>query len=736
MSLSGNSKDLPSFNNEDKNGNVEPPSNTEMTCSGTETLKNEHEKSEIIEASNDAKGTDIAQLAKEDTECDAKSVNSHLVKIKLDDTLTGLANIEILAKHYQVPSILIKSLFGLNDKRTRNYLNNNNINNNVGSSGLGTDDVCKFILDLEAEIIDFIIKPSVDSWKMNPLNSYYRLLSHQLADYYHLGHILSNDGSSMVLFKINTSLINADDETKKNAKFDESGNIKPLNLRNLKFDPNEKLDRVKLADLFNSYKDFFIKYTKNHYDYNNINSNEQLAKHFQNLQLNANTNNLPTEIKNVRIMQRNINSSNLTDSDTKEQVFSSVSSSEFDISKEVRYKLAKERIQNENEEDGDEENDEIFVNTNEDTTTKQNGGQVRGEEEEEVNYGDEDDEDAQIIIGSSNNSTNLLDSYRPERPMYMNHDIRYKSHAYRRNDGGNKNYKKNKNYNYNNRYQYGYYPPNQIYTPNNPQNAPYGYIMPSTMNSMPIASSNTATSQPYYYVPIVSPPVNNNANLNGSTDVEEELNGEDKEQSEGRSEVNPMNNKDKETRYRISSQPSYQSATNQVPITYPMNIGQPPLIPASQFSVNGRPVYQYYYPPHGNQYYSVSGSNGTNMPPPSGGMYMPMMYYGDNMLDNNGYTNNDHKSRKYYMNGHGNMNHKNGNYGNYGYNNNNNNNNNRNSNNNRKMKYFGGKNDRYNYDSSKTASTEAVGESQDNNLQEKPSNVESNAKSQDENLQE
>lgn len=149
-----------------------------------------------------------------------------------------------LCTHYAVPEILIKSLFDLNTR-----------NRSDGSLTRSNDR--EFILNLEAEIIEFIMKPNVDSWKLTPLNSYYRLLTHKLAEYYNLGHILSNDGYSMVLFKINTSLINADDETKKKAKFDQEGNIRPLDFRNLKFDPKEKLNRVKLAELYRNYKDRF-----------------------------------------------------------------------------------------------------------------------------------------------------------------------------------------------------------------------------------------------------------------------------------------------------------------------------------------------------------------------------------------------------------------------------------------------------------------------------------------------
>ncbi|KAG7749050.1 hypothetical protein KL912_002112 [Ogataea haglerorum] len=148
--------------------------------------------------------------------------------------------IKELSDAYDVPEILVRSLFNMNGRNNQSNLNDR-----------------KFIINLESEIIEFIVKPNVDSWKMTPLNSYYRLLTHKLAEYYNLGHILSNDGYSMVLFKINTSLVNADDETKKSAAFDDEGNIKPLDFRNIKFDPMEKLDRIRVSEIFENYKSHF-----------------------------------------------------------------------------------------------------------------------------------------------------------------------------------------------------------------------------------------------------------------------------------------------------------------------------------------------------------------------------------------------------------------------------------------------------------------------------------------------
>ncbi|TID15048.1 hypothetical protein CANINC_004719 [Pichia inconspicua] len=202
-----------------------------------------------------------------ETEENLPNINDYdIEEIELDETLSALANAEIMSKHYQVPNIIIKSLFNLNFNKKKPFTNRYG---NFGKSNSNEDDVSNFLLALEKQIVEFVLKSEQDSLKLSPMNSYYRLLSHQLADYYHLGHILS----SMVLYKINTSLINADDETKRHAEFDESGNIKPLDFKSLKFDPKEKLNRIKLSEIYERHKDFFEKYR------------DSLVNEFENLNL-------------------------------------------------------------------------------------------------------------------------------------------------------------------------------------------------------------------------------------------------------------------------------------------------------------------------------------------------------------------------------------------------------------------------------------------------------------------
>ncbi|KAH3664420.1 hypothetical protein WICMUC_005805 [Wickerhamomyces mucosus] len=58
----------------------------------------------------------------------------------------------------------------------------------------------KFVLSLENDLIQFI-SSNTDSYLLSPMNSYYRLLTHQTAAYYSLGHTLNNEGNSIIVFK-------------------------------------------------------------------------------------------------------------------------------------------------------------------------------------------------------------------------------------------------------------------------------------------------------------------------------------------------------------------------------------------------------------------------------------------------------------------------------------------------------------------------------------------------------
>lgn len=157
---------------------------------------------------------------------------------EVDDNWSSTELIQRISQRYNVPEILVKALLEMNRNSTSHENNDRS-----------------FILNLEEEIISFIKAPNVDSWKMVPLNSYYRLLTHKISEYYQLGHILSNDGFSMVLYKKNTSLINADENTKRNAKIDQSGKVKPLKFDDLSFDPQEKLSRISLKVIYERFHD-------------------------------------------------------------------------------------------------------------------------------------------------------------------------------------------------------------------------------------------------------------------------------------------------------------------------------------------------------------------------------------------------------------------------------------------------------------------------------------------------
>ncbi|GAV27492.1 hypothetical protein PMKS-000960 [Pichia membranifaciens] len=662
----------------------------------------------------------------EDQVAPLNGVTGQLIEIPLDSGISDLQNVEILSRHYQIPNILIKSLFDLNNKRKTQLMASFNGAGSAFANTGAPGNVCKFILELEAEIIEFIVKPSVDSWKMKPLNSYYRLLSHQLADYYHLGHILSNDGSSMVLFKINTSLINADDETKKNAKFDQSGNIRPLDFRNLKFDPQEKLNRIKLADLYKSYKDVF---NKGRYDPNaNTDSDSDgqagITKDFSNLRMNSDRN-----INNVRIMRRASNKT-LSEGEVQGRVdggsgsgsrtHSSVSEDSL-LSKEERYKLVKERIEKEHAASGDYDEHDGTTDGSNDAHTA-NGENVGDDDDYD------DDDDAEIIISDERGENGTTEphstgGYRSDKGGYghtnnSNNTNKYRnrnqvSNGYRRNA---KNYRGNRHPNYNYRNQYAYYPNGQIFTglppqppppphpnPSNPH-PPYGYmIAPNSSSSMPmnmdmsmatspIGSPNSTSamlpSPPYYYIPLMSPFSNGNGvsmnykkknssskNRNSTEDVQEL---EAKEGSNSEMSLSPASLSNSTTSMAngegfVEEMNSPPPASSSQPIAL-QHTSPPPAVPAGSGRLSypvappnmpmmmpmgpapvSRPMYQYYYPMQGNQYYPPN-ANGVS----PNGMYMPMMYYGDNTNKDGNYAMN--RNKKYYNNGN-----SNGYYSGYNY---------------------------------------------------------------------
>ncbi len=63
-----------------------------------------------------------------------------------------------------------------------------------------------FVLRLEKELILFI-NTDVPSLELKQMNSYYRLLSHQVADYYRLGHVVSSSGNTVIVYKTPNSKV-------------------------------------------------------------------------------------------------------------------------------------------------------------------------------------------------------------------------------------------------------------------------------------------------------------------------------------------------------------------------------------------------------------------------------------------------------------------------------------------------------------------------------------------------
>ncbi|KAA8916941.1 hypothetical protein TRICI_000908 [Trichomonascus ciferrii] len=59
-----------------------------------------------------------------------------------------------------------------------------------------------FVLRLEQTILRFLHTVQEQSIELDPMNSFYRLLAHRLADYYDIGHTSNLEGTSVVVYKL------------------------------------------------------------------------------------------------------------------------------------------------------------------------------------------------------------------------------------------------------------------------------------------------------------------------------------------------------------------------------------------------------------------------------------------------------------------------------------------------------------------------------------------------------
>lgn len=59
-----------------------------------------------------------------------------------------------------------------------------------------------FVLRLEQTILRFLHTVQQQSIELDPMNSFYRLLAHKLADYYDIGHTSNLEGTSVVVYKL------------------------------------------------------------------------------------------------------------------------------------------------------------------------------------------------------------------------------------------------------------------------------------------------------------------------------------------------------------------------------------------------------------------------------------------------------------------------------------------------------------------------------------------------------
>lgn len=291
-----------------------------------------------------------------------------------------------------------------------------------------------FILRLERDLRSFISSETV-SWRLQPLNSYYRLLVHQIAAYYAMGHILLKDGASMVIFKENTSIVNGNNISKTDPS-DIDSKLKKIKLSDI---PNDLFPEVEISNDISD--DFLVKngfYHNPHqhqqYQYRQMNNmggqrpiypNGRNGKYHNNKSNNGSAPGTPINNKLYKLIKRKEGSPSQSSTPEVESSNTTLPDVQTDSSLEDE-RLSKEEIYNKTRE-------EIFQT-------------VEGEEEDE----EEEEEGSDVDQGSQTESTDLSSTLDQNKEQYQ----RRPHYKY-----------------YNNTQNYMPYIPNQMYPS-------YGYYAP------------------------------------------------------------------------------------------------------------------------------------------------------------------------------------------------------------------------------------------------------------------
>lgn len=141
-----------------------------ISTTGRDRTKSEQEH--VTNETNEPKQASIKNDTTVTSDDKGEKANDTPVKEKVpDSTSETLAEPE---NHDEIDPVILSALF---DVRNR-----------------------MFVLRLEQTMCNFIKSPQTEM-DLDPMNSFYRLVAHKVADYYGLGHLSNNDSASVTLFK-------------------------------------------------------------------------------------------------------------------------------------------------------------------------------------------------------------------------------------------------------------------------------------------------------------------------------------------------------------------------------------------------------------------------------------------------------------------------------------------------------------------------------------------------------
>lgn len=309
-----------------------------------------------------------------------------------------------------------------------------------------------FIINIEATIINFIKDENSYELKLDPMNSYYRLLSHQIAQYHNLKHILKKVSTDLLFLILLKDSCNDCTVTLPLLKDIPSQS-------NAQNNNNNKAKKIKLLKRANS----------------NIDNSNEIETHAP----------VPIDItKDITDTNTTVTSSSVSNNDSYEDLEAKR------LEKEKNYEKLKQQIYLENNNNSSNPNLITHIDSPQPLdfeTSKYKNQLIDDDSEIENNY-------YQIMNNNNNNSTNS--NNRRISNSYKKNNINnyYRNQNYNNNNNNNRNYK--------NSYKYQYYPQSNYNLLSNSQIPPNAYLQYANAPFQPQPTMIAASAGPQiFYTP-------------------------------------------------------------------------------------------------------------------------------------------------------------------------------------------------------------------------------------------